>query len=37
MTAWREGQPILAPPNAFSASIRPLFTSSGTQPSKKLV
>lgn len=34
MNAWREGQPILAPPNTFSASTRALFTSSGTQASK---
>lgn len=32
--AWREGQPILAPPNTFSASTRALSTSSGTQASK---
>jgi hypothetical protein len=37
MNAWREGQPLLAPPNTFSASIRPLFTSSGTQPWKNLI
>jgi hypothetical protein len=37
MNALREGQPLLAPPSTFSASIRPLFTSSGTQPSKNLI
>lgn len=31
---WWEGQPILAPPNTFSASTRALSTSSGIQASK---